>query len=78
MSGPTQAHLYVTQINSIRSHFIGTIELITCVEIFESRFEIEVLKIGSLKLKFEICDFFWNLKFRNYEFSKFKTRITES
>ena len=38
-------------------------------EIFEERFEIEVLKIESLKLKFEILDFFvWDLKFRNYEF----------
>ena len=45
-------------------------------EIFENGFEIEVLKIGSLKLKFEI--FFWDLKFRNYEFSKFKNRTTES
>ena len=53
MSGPTQAQLYVTQINSTRSHFIGTIEL-TVFESFENRFEIEVLKIGSLKLKFEI------------------------
>ena len=49
-------------------------------EIFEDRFEIEVLKIGSLKLKFEILDFFfyWDLKFRNYEFSNFKNRTTES
>ena len=42
-------------------------------EIFEDRFEIEVLKIRSLKLKFEI--FLWDLKFRNYGFSKFKTRL---
>ena len=49
-------------------------------EIFEDRFEIEVLKIGSLKLKFEIWIFFFfflALKFRNYEFSKFKNRTTE-
>ena len=44
-------------------------------EIFEDRFEIEVLKIGSLKLKFEI---FGDLNFRNWEFSKFKTRTIES
>ena len=31
-------------------------------EIFEDRFEIEILKIGSLKLKFEISDF-WGLEF---------------
>ena len=42
MSGPTQAHLYVTQINSTRSHFIGTIELITCLEFLKT----------DLKLKF--------------------------
>ena len=42
MSGPTQAHLYVTQINSPRFHFIGIIELTVCL-----RF----LKTG-LKLKF--------------------------
>ena len=54
MSSPTQAHLYIIQINSPRFHFIGIVELIV-FEIFEARFEIEVLKIGSLK--FEILDF---------------------
>ena len=53
MSGPTQAHLYVTQINFPRFHFIEIVEL-SVFEIFEDRFEIEVLKIESLKLKFEI------------------------
>ena len=53
MSGPTQAHLYVTQINSPRFHFIEIVEL-SVFEIFEDRFEIEVLKMESLKLKFEI------------------------
>ena len=42
MLSSTQAHLYVTQINSQRFHFIGIIELIVCL-----RF----LKAG-LKLKF--------------------------
>ena len=32
MSSPTRAHLYVTQINSTRFHFIGTIELIMCLK----------------------------------------------
>ena len=45
MLGPIQAHLPFTQINSIRFPFIGTIELITCLEILK----FEVLKIGSLK-----------------------------
>ena len=43
-------------------------------EIFEDRLEIEVLKIGRLKMKFEILDFFFfflDLKIRNYELSKF-------
>ena len=42
LSSPTQAHLYVTQINSTRSHFIGTIELIMCLEFLKT----------DLKLKF--------------------------
>ena len=42
MSGLTQTHLYVIQINSLRFHFIGIVELIMCLE---------CLKIG-LKLKF--------------------------
>ena len=42
MSGSTQAHLYVTQISSTRSHFIGTIELIMCLEFLKT----------DLKLKF--------------------------
>ena len=54
MSGPTQAHLYVTQINSPRFHFIGIVELTVCLRFLKTGFEIEVLKIGSLKLKFEI------------------------
>ena len=44
-------------------------------EFFEGRFEIENLKIGSLDLKFEI---FGDFNFRNWEFSKFKTKSTES
>ena len=35
MSGLTQTHLYVRQINSIRFHFIGTIELIIYLEFFK-------------------------------------------
>ena len=54
MSGLTQAHLYVTQINSPRSRFIVIVEFNRVFEIFEDLFEIEVLKIESLKLKFEI------------------------
>ena len=42
MPGPTQVHLYVTQINSTIFHFIGTIELIMYLEF---------LKI-DLKLRF--------------------------
>ena len=65
MSGPTQAHLYVTQINSTRSHFIGTIELITCLEFLKT----------NLKLKFESWLFEilenknseMNLKLKNFE-----------
>ena len=65
MSGPTQAHLYVTQINSTRSHFIGTMELITCLESLKT----------DLKLKFwnwqfeilEIKNFEMNLKLKNFE-----------
>ena len=36
MSGPTRTHLYVTQINSIRFNFIGTIELIMCLKILKT------------------------------------------
>ena len=36
MSGPTQAHLYVTQINSTRFHFIETIELIMYLEFLKT------------------------------------------
>ena len=65
MSGPTQTHLYVTQINSTRSHFIGTIELITCLEFLKN----------NLKLKFESWLFEilenknseMNLKLKNFE-----------
>ena len=35
MLDPIQARLYVTQINSTRFHFIGTIELIMCLEFLE-------------------------------------------
>ena len=64
MSGPTQAHLYVTQINSQRFHFIEICRINHVFEIFENRFEIKVLKIGSLKLKFEI-EIFGDLNFKN-------------
>ena len=65
MLGPTQAHLYVTQINSTRSHFIGTIELITCLKFLKT----------NLKLKFESWLFEilenknseMNLKLNNFE-----------
>ena len=38
-------------------------------EIFDDQFGIEVLKIGSLKMKFEICDFFFFglLEIRNFQ-----------
>ena len=68
MSDPTQAHLYVTQINSIRSHFIGIIELIKCLkflktnlkfkfeswlfEILENKNSKMNLKLKNLKLRF--------------------------
>ena len=54
MSAPTQTHLYVTQINSPIFNFYWNYRINHVFEIFEDRFEIEVLKIGSLKLKFEI------------------------
>ena len=53
MSGSTQAHLYVTHINSTRLHFIKTIELIMYMEFLKTH-EIEVLKIENLK--------FWKLR----------------
>ena len=46
MSGPTPTHLYVTQINSTRFHFIGTIELIMCLKFLKT----------DLKWKFEILE----------------------
>ena len=70
MSGLTQTHLYVIQINSLKFHFIEIVKL-TVFKIFEERFEIEILKIGNLK--FEIIG---NLNFINWEFSKFKTKTT--
>ena len=42
MTGSTQGHLYVTQSNSTRFNFIGTVELVMCLKF---------LKI-DLKLKF--------------------------
>ena len=53
MSGLIQTHLFVTQINSTRFHFIGTIELITCLTFLKTNLKFEVLKIESLK--------FWKL-----------------
>ena len=41
MLGPTQAHLYVTQINSTRSHFIEIIELIMCLEFLKTDLELK-------------------------------------
>ena len=54
MSGLTQVHLYVTQINSTRFYVIGTIELIKCLKF---------LKI-DLKLTF------WKLKIENFGYWK--------
>ena len=54
MSSLIQSHLFVTQINSIRFYFIGTIELITYLEFLKIDLKFEVLKIGSLK--------FWKLR----------------
>ena len=48
MSGPNQAHLYVTQINSSRSHFRGTIELIMCLEFLKTDLKLN-FEVGSLK-----------------------------
>ena len=47
ISGPTQAHLFVTQINSTRFRFIGIIELIRCLKFLKTDLKFEVLKIGS-------------------------------
>ena len=54
MSSPTQIHLYVAQINSIRLYFIGTIELIICLEFLKTdlklRFrKLKVLNFGNLE-----------------------------
>ena len=58
MSGPTQAHLSFTQIDSTIFHFIGIVELITRFEFLKTNLK---LKFGSLKIEnFEI-----NLKFEN-------------
>ena len=57
MSSLTQAHLYVTQINFPRFHFIGIVELIMYLEClktdvklkienFEMKFKYEILEIG--------------------------------
>ena len=54
MSSLIQSHLFVTQINFTRFYFIGTIELITCLEFLKTNLKFEVLKIGSLK--------FWKLR----------------
>ena len=45
MSGPIKAHLYVTQINSTRSHFIGTIELIMCLEFLKTDLKLRFSKL---------------------------------
>ena len=60
MSGPTQTHLYITQINSTRSHFIGTIELITCLEFLKTdlKLVVEILEIKNSEM---------NLKLKNFE-----------
>ena len=75
MSGPTRAHLYVTQINSPIFHFIGIVELNHVFTMFENRFEIEILKIGSLKIE----NFEMKFKFENFElgFWKFDLEIKE-
>ena len=65
MSGPTQTHLYVTQINFTRSHFIGTIKLITCLEFLKID-----LKFKFLNWQFEILEIKnseMNLKHKNFE-----------
>ena len=51
MSGLTQAYLSVTQINSTRFHFIGTIELIMCLDFLKTDIKFEVLN-----WKFEILE----------------------
>ena len=51
MSGPAQAHLYVTQINSSRFHFIGIVELTVCLKFLKTNLKLKVLKIESLKFK---------------------------
>ena len=45
MSGPIKAHLYVTQINSTRSHFIRTIELIMCLEFLKTDLKLRFSKL---------------------------------
>ena len=60
MSGSTQTYLYITQINSTRSHFIGTIELITCLEFLKTdlKLVVEILEIKNSEM---------NLKLKNFE-----------
>ena len=62
MLSSTRVHLYVTQINSTRFDFIGTIELIMCLKFLK----IESLKFWKLKF-FEV-----NLKFENFELGFWK------
>ena len=61
MSGPTQALLFVTQINS--TPFYRNCRINHVFEMFENRFEIENLKIRSLKIE----NFEMKLKFENFE-----------
>ena len=42
MSGPTQAHLYVTEINSLKFHFIGIVELIKCFECLKTGLKLKL------------------------------------
>ena len=49
MSGSAQAHLYVTQINFSRFHFIGIVELTVCLKFLKIDLKLKVLKIESLK-----------------------------
>ena len=45
MSDPTQAHLYVTQINSIIFHFIRIVELIMCLECLKTHLKLKFSKL---------------------------------
>ena len=68
MSGLTRAHLYVTQINSIKFHFIGTIELIMCLKFLKTNLKLKFCKLKFWKLRI----FEMNLKFENFELGFWK------